>query len=181
MVSSAIALRKTEQYSAEIDKGGLWLRNKRWDLFFITLSVVVVPLPYVLYLLGMRFGLEDDISRNLVNAFVAIAIGGPHMMSTFLRTGLDDGFKERYPTLIRSSIIIPVIVIFAGVSQSQLDADILFLLGVAARLASGDVYCGTLQSQGSEVYSQERAKSVRPINRLRSSLDKPLSHRHVED
>ena len=111
MVSSAIALRKTEQYSAEIDKGGLWLRNKRWDLFFITLSVVVVPLPYVLYLLGMRFGLEDDISRNLVNAFVAIAIGGPHMMSTFLRTGLDDGFKERYPTLIRSSIIIPVIVI----------------------------------------------------------------------
>ncbi len=111
MVSTAITLQKTQQYSAEIDKSGLWLRNKRWDLFFITLSVVVVPLPYVLYLLGMRFGLEDDISRNLVNAFVAIAIGGPHMMSTFLRTGLDEGFKERYPTLIRSSIIIPVIVI----------------------------------------------------------------------
>lgn len=111
MVSTAITLQKTQQYSAEIDKSGLWLRNKRWDLFFITLSVVVVPLPYVLYLLGVRFGLEDDISRNLVNAFVAIAIGGPHMMSTFLRTGLDEGFKERYPTLIRSSIIIPVIVI----------------------------------------------------------------------
>ena len=111
MVSTAITLQNAQQYNAEIDKGGLWLRNKRWDLFFITLSVVVVPLPYVLYLLGVRFGLEDDISRNLVNAFVAIAIGGPHMMSTFLRTGLDEGFKERYPTLIRSSIIIPVIVI----------------------------------------------------------------------
>ncbi|MCY4539469.1 MAG: hypothetical protein OXE52_14720 [Chloroflexi bacterium] len=111
MATSAITLVESEIYAAEIDKGGLWLRNKRWDLFFITLSVVVVPLPYVLYLIGVQLGLEDDFSRNLVNAFVAIAIGGPHMMSTFLRTGLDEGFKERYPTLIRSSIIIPVIVI----------------------------------------------------------------------
>ena len=79
------------------------LRNKRWDLFFITLSVVVVPLPYLMYLLGVHLGLEDDISRNLVNTFVAVAIGGPHMMSTFLRTGLDERFKERYPTLVRSS------------------------------------------------------------------------------
>lgn len=111
MATSAITLVESEIYAAEIDKGGLWLRNKRWDLFFITLSVAVVPLPYVLYLLGVQMGMDDDFSRNLVNAFVAIAIGGPHMMSTFLRTGLDDGFKDRYPTLIRSSIIIPVIVI----------------------------------------------------------------------
>ncbi|RMG83500.1 MAG: hypothetical protein D6712_12920 [Chloroflexi bacterium] len=89
-----------------------WLRDRRWDLMFITLSVLVVPLPYVFYLLGRDlFGLDDDVSRNLVNAFVAIAVGGPHMMSTFLRTGLDEKFKRRYPTLIRSSIIIPIIVI----------------------------------------------------------------------
>ena len=111
MASSAIALSKAKPYAAEIDRGGFWLRNKRWDLFFITLSVVVVPLPYLLYLLGVRLGIADDISRNLVNTFVAVAIGGPHMMSTFLRTGMDEGFKARYPTLIRSSIIIPVIVI----------------------------------------------------------------------
>lgn len=111
MASTAVPLSNAERYAAEIDKGGLWLRNKRWDLLFITLSVVVVPLPYVLYLVGLQLGLEDDFSRNLVNTFVAVAIGGPHMMSTFLRTGLDEGFKERYPTLIRSSIIIPMIVI----------------------------------------------------------------------
>ncbi len=111
MASTAIPLSNTERYAAEIDRGGLWLRNKRWDLFFITLSVVVVPLPYILYLAGIQLGMEDDFSRNLVNTFVAVAIGGPHMMSTFLRTGLDEGFKERYPTLIRSSIIIPIIVI----------------------------------------------------------------------
>ncbi|MCY3866567.1 MAG: hypothetical protein OXG68_14110 [Chloroflexi bacterium] len=111
MASTAIPLSNSELYTAEIDKRNYWLRNKRWDLFFITLSVVVVPLPYVMYLLGVHLGLEDDISRNLVNTFVAVAIGGPHMMSTFLRTGLDERFKERYPTLVRSSIIIPILVI----------------------------------------------------------------------
>lgn len=111
MATGAIPLSNAELYAAEIDKRNFWLRNRRWDLFFITLSVVVVPLPYLMYLLGVRLGLEDDISRNLVNTFVAVAIGGPHMMSTFLRTGLDERFKERYPTLVRSSIIIPVLVI----------------------------------------------------------------------
>ncbi len=111
MASTAIPLSNADLYTAEIDKRNYWLRNKRWDLFFITLSVVVVPLPYLMYLLGIQLGLEDDISRNLVNTFVAVAIGGPHMMSTFLRTGLDERFKERYPTLVRSSIIIPILVI----------------------------------------------------------------------
>ena len=83
LTSSTISLVNSKIYAAEIDKGGFWLRNKRWDLLFITLSVVVVPLPYVLYLLGVQLGIADDISRNLVNAFVAVAIGGPHMMSTF--------------------------------------------------------------------------------------------------
>lgn len=111
MATTVISLSNTDLYAAEIDKRNYWLRNKRWDLFFITLSVVVVPLPYLMYLLGTHLGLADDISRNLVNTFVAVAIGGPHMMSTFLRTGLDERFKERYPTLIRSSIIIPILVI----------------------------------------------------------------------
>jgi hypothetical protein len=54
---------------------------------------------------------DPDVSRNVINGFVAIAVGGPHMMSTFLRTGLDKDFKKRYPMLIRSSIIIPIIVV----------------------------------------------------------------------
>ncbi len=89
----------------------LWLRNRKWDLLFITFSVIVVPLPYVFYLIGVNLGLEESISRNAVNGFVAIAIGGPHMMSTFLRTSLDESFKRRYPMLIRSSIIIPIVVV----------------------------------------------------------------------
>jgi hypothetical protein len=94
-----------------VEKKSHWLRNRNWDLAFITLSVVLVPMPYLFYLIGMQLGLAEDVSRNLVNGFVAVAIGGPHMMSTFLRTGLDSDFRSRYPMLIRSSIIIPIVVI----------------------------------------------------------------------
>ena len=90
----------------------LWLKSRNWDLAFISLSVILVPLPYIAYLIGVHvFGLHEDVSRNGVNGFVAIAVGGPHMMSTFLRTGLDKDFRKRYPMLIRSSIIIPIVVV----------------------------------------------------------------------
>ena len=95
----------------------LWLRSRQWDLAFISMSVILVPLPYLLYLLGMHvFNFEygsanDDAMRNGINAFVAIAVGGPHMMSTFMRTSMDSNFRSRYPMLIRSSIIIPIVVV----------------------------------------------------------------------
>ncbi len=92
-------------------KPGLWLRDRNWDLAFISLSVILVPLPYIAYLIMMQFGVDSNVSRNIVNGFVAIAVGGPHMMSTFLRTGLDKEFSQRYPMLIRSSIIIPIVVV----------------------------------------------------------------------
>lgn len=109
---SATTVDYSPASSLDQDRPGLWLRNRRWDMIFMILSVFVVPLPYVFYLLGMRiFNLDDDTSRNIVNGFVAIAVGGPHMMSTMLRTGLDTEFKKSYPMLIRSSIIIPIIVV----------------------------------------------------------------------
>jgi len=103
---------KTKNTTAASSIRHLWLRDRRWDLMFITFSVIVVPLPYLVYLFARDFmHVDADVARNAVNGFVAVAIGGPHMMSTFLRTGLDDTFTKRYPMLIRSSIIIPIIVI----------------------------------------------------------------------
>lgn len=93
------------------DQSRLWLRSRRWDLALISFSVILVPLPYIIYLIAVRLGIEPDIARNGINGFVAVAIGGPHMMSTFLRTGLDRDFRKRYPMLIRSSVIIPIIVV----------------------------------------------------------------------
>jgi hypothetical protein len=108
---AAITSASPTQSAASSSKS-LWLRDRKWDLLFITFSVIVVPLPYMTYLFGRDImGMNDDFIRNLVNIFVAVAIGGPHMMSTFLRTGLDKRFKRQYPMLIRSSIIIPIIVI----------------------------------------------------------------------
>lgn len=89
----------------------LWLRNRRWDMLYMILSVFLVPFPYLFYMLGVHLGVNEDVSRNVVNGFVAVAVGGPHMMSTLLRTGFDGEFRQRYPMLIRSSIIIPIIVI----------------------------------------------------------------------
>jgi len=94
-----------------VSQDKFWLRDKKWDLMFITASVIFVPFPYLFYLFMSSSGMDGDVARNLVNGFVAIAIGGPHMMSTFLRTGLDNDFRKRYPMLIRSSIIIPIIVV----------------------------------------------------------------------
>lgn len=109
---AAITTTTHQLDNTQVDQNSFWLRSKKWDLLFITFSVIVTPLPYLFYLLGRdMFGINDDVSRNLVNGFVAIAIGGPHMMSTFLRTGLDNTFKKHYPMLIRSSILIPIIVI----------------------------------------------------------------------
>lgn len=95
----------------ESSEKSFWLRSRRWDLIFISFSVILVPLPYIFYLIGIQFGLDPDVSRNVINGFVAIAVGGPHMMSTFLRTGLDGDFRKRYPMLLRSSIIIPIVVV----------------------------------------------------------------------
>lgn len=106
-----ISARMDSKAAPSFERQKLWLRSRNWDLLFITFSVILVPLPYLFYLLGMQLGLADDVSRNLVNGFVAVAVGGPHMMSTFLRTGLDANFRQRYPMLIRSSVIIPIVVV----------------------------------------------------------------------
>lgn len=110
-VVSASYPSSTPQTSVKASTNHLWLRSRKWDLLFITLSVILVPLPYFFYLIGVKLGAPDDVSRNVVNGFVAVAVGGPHMMSTMMRTGLDSEFKSRYPMLIRSSVIIPIIVV----------------------------------------------------------------------
>lgn len=110
-MASASASIQSQPIAKSRPDSKLWLRSRRWDLLFISFSVILVPLPYLVYLLGVKLGMDPDVSRNAVNGFVAVAIGGPHMMSTFLRTGLDQNFRKSYPMLLRSSLIIPIIVV----------------------------------------------------------------------
>lgn len=104
-------------------KESFWLRSRNWDLTFITLSVVLVAVPYIGYLALLNFqaftaplanlmgASADSISRNLVNGVVALLVGGPHMYATWTRTALDTDFREKHTRLVWSSLIIPVVVI----------------------------------------------------------------------
>ncbi len=140
--------------SQTVQQSGLWLRSRNWDLAFITFSVIFVPLPYLVYLLMKDvFGVQDDVSRNAVNAFVAIAVGGPHMMSTFLRTGLDKDFNRRYPMLIRSSIIIPIVVVSLAFLSIELLLTV-FFFWAATHVLHQIIYVV-------ELYAHKESKFVR--------------------
>ncbi len=137
-------------------QSGMWLRNRNWDLAFLTMSVIFVPLPYIVYLIMVGANVNEDVSRNIVNAFVGVAIGGPHMMSTFLRTGLDKDFTQRYPMLIRSSIIIPIIV----VSLAFLNIDLLltvFFFWAATHVLHQVTYIVELYNHKQEKFVQKSA------------------------
>lgn len=117
MTASAVAFRA----GVRAEPGWLW--NRRWDLTFISLSGVLVAVPYLAYIglleiqpllqpLARIFGGDiESVSRNLVNAIVALVVGGPHMYATFSRTALDTDFVKRHPRLVWSSLLIPAVVV----------------------------------------------------------------------
>ena len=104
-----------------------WIRDRKWDLTFISLSVVLVTIPYLIWLF-MRdvIRVDSDVSRQAVNLMIAILIGGPHMYATFTRTALDHGFRNKYRGFVRSSIIIPLMVITLALTNLTLLLTIFF-------------------------------------------------------
>ncbi|HZD10827.1 MAG TPA: hypothetical protein VE553_05735 [Candidatus Binatia bacterium] len=104
-----------------------WIYNRRWDLVFISLSVVLVPLPYLIWItMKDVLMVESDFGRQAVNLLIAALIGGPHMYATFTRTALDTDFREHYGNFVRSSIIIPLIVITLALTNLTLLLTIFF-------------------------------------------------------
>jgi hypothetical protein len=100
-----------------------WLRSRRWDLFFISLSVILVAMPYTAYLILINLGHSikpiadlmgadvDGFSRNLVNFTVAFLVGGPHMYVTWTRTYFNHDFSAKHRRYAMLSLIVPVVVI----------------------------------------------------------------------
>ncbi len=95
----------------------LWINTPLWDLSFISLSAVVVALPFTVYFLPQWFGVDAEVSRNVVNGVIALLVGGPHMYATYTRTVLDPGFRAKRRAVVASSSLIPVAVIYFGVTQ----------------------------------------------------------------
>ena len=147
-----------------------WLRSRNWDLIWISLSVVLVAGPYLFYMgmLGMESSLQpvanffgttvDDLARNLINAFVALLIGGPHMYATFTRTALDHRFVRQHKRLLWSSLLIPAIV----VSGALLNLSLLltfFFFWASIHVLHQIVYIV-------ELYNHKRQSSLSRFSRL---------------
>jgi hypothetical protein len=119
-------------------RGSLWLKDRRWDLTFISLSIALVASPYILYLVFLELPrlmgpastalgtTPDDLARNLVNLVVALLVGGPHMYSTFTRTALDTDFKRKNRGFLLSSLLIPAIVVLMAVINLSLLLTVFF-------------------------------------------------------
>jgi hypothetical protein len=90
-----------------------WLHSKGWDLSFITLSSVLVVIPLALYEFVGN-------SATFVNLFIAGIIGGPHMYATFFRTTFDRPFRQRHHVLMKTSLLIPVLVVLLALWNFQL-------------------------------------------------------------
>jgi hypothetical protein len=128
----------TAALPAQSTPSRLWLYTRRFDLRFISLSVILVAAPYTVYLLLLNLGgllgpvavslntTVDNLSRNFVNASVALLVGGPHMYATWTRTGLDHDFAKKHRKFLLSGLIIPVIVTVLALSNLTLLLTIFF-------------------------------------------------------
>jgi len=123
MSASAIAYGSPLESMSE----GKWLNNRRWDLVFISCSVVLVTVPYLIWLFMKDvLGVESDAGRQAVNLLIAVLIGGPHMYATFTRTALDNNFRSKYGGFVRSSIIIPLLVVTLALTNLTLLLTVFF-------------------------------------------------------
>lgn len=137
---------------------GPWIRNKRFDLIFLTLSGVLVFLPYLSYGLLERLGISEGTSSLIVGLAVTLSVGGPHMYSTYLRTALEPRFRQRFGLAGYAPLLVIPALVILGSAYS-----FLLLLTVFFFWASVHV---THQAQYiSETYRRKSAGRIRPIDR----------------
>jgi hypothetical protein len=98
----------------------------------------LVTVPYLSYLgllalepalqpMADMFGTTPaDLSRNIVNATVALLVGGPHMYATFQRTAFNEEYRKKRPRMIWTSLAIPVVVMGLAIFNLQLLLTIFF-------------------------------------------------------
>src|SRR3954452_21097934 len=112
--TSTYALARDEAIAAG------WLRSPGWDLTFISLSAVLVFIPYSAYQLLLAAGLAESRAASVVDLVVTLFIGGPHMYATFTRTVADPGFRLHHRRIVATSLLIPIGVFVMGVNAFPL-------------------------------------------------------------
>jgi len=103
----------TTGVSAPIE--GPWIKSRAFDLGFLTLSAVLVFLPYLGYGFLQKAGVSVPTASLIVGLSVTLLVGGPHMYSTYLRTALEPGFRRRFGLLAYAPLVlIPSLVILGS-------------------------------------------------------------------
>ena len=76
-----------------------WIRSKRWDLGWLVLTALTVPLAPLMYALGL--------TAEGVATVIMIAVGGPHVFVTFTRTNMDPKFVRNHRVYSRLVYLVP--------------------------------------------------------------------------
>lgn len=92
-----------------------WIKSRAFDLGFLTLSAVLVFLPYLGYGFLQKVGISVPTASLIVGLSVTLLVGGPHMYSTYLRTALEPGFRHRFGALAYAPLLlIPMLVVLGS-------------------------------------------------------------------
>ena len=158
-MSAAVASERPT--AARPGASGPWIRSARFDLLFLTLSGVLVFLPYLSYGLLARLGATEETASLIVGLSVTLLVGGPHMYSTYLRTALEPRFRRRYGWLAYLPLVLIPALVVVGSMYAFLLLLTLFFFWASIHVTHQAQYI-------SETY---RRKAGRPISALDRLLD----------
>ena len=140
------------------ERSGPWIYNRRFDLLFLTLSGVLVFLPYLSYGLLHRLGASEETASFAVGLAVTLVVGGPHMYSTYLRTALEPRFRRRHGLLAYAPLLmIPAVVVLGAVYA--------FLLLLTGFFFWASVHVTHQAQYISETYRRRAGRRVSPLDR----------------
>jgi hypothetical protein len=98
-----------------------WIYKPSWDLPLLIFSAILVPMPFLVAWAAQVSGLmQPKQTIDLINITVAALIGGPHLFSTVTYTFLDKRFRARHPWYAKLAFLLPIGVIYLGVTQYTL-------------------------------------------------------------
>jgi hypothetical protein len=98
-----------------------WIYNRSWDLSLLIFSAVLVPFPFLVAWAAHASGwISQQQAIDLINIIVAGLIGGPHLFSTVTYTFLDGNFRTRHGRYARLALLIPVAVVYLGVTHYEI-------------------------------------------------------------
>lgn len=128
-----------------------WIVSPRWDLSWLVLSALLVPMPILLH--------SFKIGPLGVDLLVTLLIGGPHMYATFLRTVFDTGFRQRHPALAWTPVVaIPTLVVTLGLLRFE------WLLSLFFTWAS--LHICDQASYIAELYRERAGGKATPFDRM---------------